>query len=78
MTVFLVTKSKVTMGKFIHSWLLILEAFMVVETSGGFSNLAKKGCKNLAKKKKNQEKNGLAKLDQNFSKPTSVYSCSDL
>lgn len=60
MTVFLVTKSKVTRGKFIHSWLLILEAFMMVETSGGFSNLAKRFAKTLQKKKKNQEKNGLA------------------
>lgn len=34
----LVTKSKVTMGQFIHSLLLALKAFMVVEILGSFSN----------------------------------------
>lgn len=38
MTVYLVINSKGTMGQFIHSWLLTLKAFVVVETLGGFSN----------------------------------------
>lgn len=57
------------MGQFIHSWLSTLKAFMVVETLGGFSNRLGKHLPG----KKNQ-----GKLDQKFSKPRSVYSCSDI